>query len=397
MPMSGVERREAAGAALAFAAVVLLSFADGGFFPNAWRAGAIALACVGGLAVLAWEPRRPTRGQALVVGGLAAFAVWAALSAIWSIDPDASLLDAQRTLLYVAAAAAALLVRGALLAGTLAGVVVVCVYSLVERLVHGEPQPPDPTQGTLLHEPLGYANGLGGLAALGIALAVGLLGRQLVLLAAVVVPLVITLVLTGSRAAMIAALVGATVAAGFGWGSPRAARVVVAVAAAGLALALVLPAGSLADDLAPHAGPRAWYWHVAWGEAAESPVVGRGAGTFALSWAAEQPVPESARDAHSLYLETLAELGLVGLALLALALAPPLVAALRRPVVPAAAGAYVAFCLHAGLDWDWELPAVTVTGLLCGCALLVADGRKKSAPAPSTQGTATFDDGIQRS
>ena len=63
-------------------------------------------------------------------------------------------------------------------------------------------------------------------------------------------------------------------------------------------------------------------------------------------------------DAHSLYLETLAELGLVGLALLVLALAPPLVAGFRG-VEAAATGGYVAFLIHAGLDWDWELPAVT--------------------------------------
>ena len=396
--MSGVDRREAAGAALAFAAVVLLSFADGGFFPNAWRSGALAFACAAGLALLVWGPRRPTRAEALVVCGLAAFALWTALSAAWSLDPDASLLDAQRTPLYVAAAAAALLVRGALLAGTLAGVVAVCFYALAERLVRGKPEPPDPFEGTLLHEPLGYANGLGALAALGIALAVGLLGRKLVLLAAVLVPLLVTIVLTGSRGALLAALAGTAVAAALAGGSLRAARIVVAVAAAALALMLVLPAGSLADDLEPHVGPRAWYWHVAWGDAAKAPVAGRGAGTFALSWAEEQPVPQSVRDAHSLYLETLAELGLVGLALLALALSPPLVAALRRPgAAPAAAGAYAAFCVHAGLDWDWELPAVTVTGLLCGSALLLAGERKKVGPPPSTQGNATFHDGIPRS
>jgi hypothetical protein len=395
--MSGVDRREAAGAALAFAAVVLLSFADGGFFPNAWRAGALALGCVAGLALLVWEPRRPTRAESLVLGGLAALALWAALSAAWSLDSDASLLDAQRTLLYVAAAAAALLVRGALVAGTLAGVVAVCAYSLGERLVHGEPEPPDPFEATLLHEPLGYANGLGALAAVGVALAVGLLARRLVPLAVVLAPLLLTLVLTGSRGALLAAVAGAAVAGALARGSLRAARTVFGAAAAALALALVLPAGSLADDLEAHVGPRAWYWHVAWGDAAQAPAVGRGAGTFALSWAEEQPIPQNARDAHSLYLETLAELGLVGLALLALALAPPLVAALRALAAPAAAGAYAAFCLHAGLDWDWELPAVTLTGLLCGCAVLVTTGRKKPASAPSTGWKDTIDERNSRS
>src|SRR5918992_2323066 len=136
--------RELAGAMLALGAVVLLSFADGGFFPNAWRAGAVAFACAGGLALLAGRPRRPTRAQAVTVGALAVLGLWAALSATWSADPDASLLDAQRTLLYVLAAVAALVVRGALLAGALAGLLVVCAYSLAERLVNGAPDPPEP-------------------------------------------------------------------------------------------------------------------------------------------------------------------------------------------------------------------------------------------------------------
>ena len=71
--------------------------------------------------------------------------------------------------------AAALAVRGALLAGTLAGIGLVCAYALGERLLNGPPSPPDPFEGTLLHEPLGYANALGGLAAIGLAAAVAFL------------------------------------------------------------------------------------------------------------------------------------------------------------------------------------------------------------------------------
>ena len=137
-----------------------------------------------------------------------------------------------------------------------------------------------------------------------------------------------------------------------------------------LALALALPAGSLADDMAARGGGnRPWYWHVAWQEASDFPVQGRGAGTFELAWLEQQPIEESVLDAHSLYLETLAELGLVGLGLLALTLAPPLVAAFRGTSA-AAVGGYVAFLFHAGVDWDWEMPAVTVAGLLCGAAIL---------------------------
>ena len=88
-----------------------------------------------------------------------------------------------------------------------------------------------------------------------------------------------------------------------------------------------------------------------------------------------------ARDAHSLYLETLAELGPIGLALLLAALIIPLLALRggRDPLLATAAGAYVAFLVHTGVDWDWELPAVTLAGLACGSAMLVAR-RPSDAP-----------------
>ena len=80
-----------------------------------------------------------------------------------------------------------------------------------------------------------------------------------------------------------------------------------------------------------------------------------------------------ARDAHSLYIESLAELGPLGLALVLASLSVPLLALRRRatPLVATAAGAYVTALLHTGIDWDWELPAVAVVGLLCGSAVLV--------------------------
>jgi hypothetical protein len=40
------------------------------------------------------------------------------------------------------------------------------------------------------------------------------------------------------------------------------------------------------------------------------------------------------------------------------------------PYVPAAASAYVAFLLHAGLDWDWEMPVVVVAALSCAAAVV---------------------------
>src|SRR5919199_974120 len=120
---------------------------------------------------------------------------------------------------------------------------------------------------------------------------------------------------------------------------------------------------------------RADYWRVAWRELAENPVLGGGAGSYERYWVRERPNAFFARNAHNLYLEVLAELGPVGLLVLCVALGTPLVAAVRlrrRPLVAAAAGAYVAFLLHAAIDWDWEMSGLTMTALLCGAAVVVA-------------------------
>jgi O-Antigen ligase/Tetratricopeptide repeat len=119
-------------------------------------------------------------------------------------------------------------------------------------------------------------------------------------------------------------------------------------------------------------------WHVAWIDAQKHPLLGSGAGTFERVWFENRPVPSKVRDAHNLYIETLAELGPFGLALLVAILALPLAAGLRsrdRPLVFAAFGAYVAFVLHVAVDWDWEIAAVTLAALLCGAALLATPGR----------------------
>jgi O-antigen ligase len=128
---------------------------------------------------------------------------------------------------------------------------------------------------------------------------------------------------------------------------------------------------------------RSAYWRVAWDEARAHPVLGGGAGSFGRRWLRERPTSFGALDAHELYLETLAELGPIGLLLLAAALAVPLVALRRARLAPFAAAcgaAYVAFLVHAALDWDWELPAVGLAGLLCGAAVVGATPGR--APAP---------------
>ena len=70
-------------------------------------------------------------------------------------------------------------------------------------------------------------------------------------------------------------------------------------------------------------GDRAQYWRVAWRAFERHPLLGSGAGTFDEQWLRYRGSGVSVRDAHSLYLETLSELGVVGLLLLVALLALP--------------------------------------------------------------------------
>jgi len=131
-------------------------------------------------------------------------------------------------------------------------------------------------------------------------------------------------------------------------------------------------------------GYRPAYWHVAWIEYGAHPWLGSGAGTFGGYWLhyGTPGLAGGALDAHNLYLETLAELGPVGLVLLGAMLVLPLAVAARvrhRPLVPIALGAYSALLAHSALDWDWEMPAVMLAGLFCAAAI-VACARE---PAPA--------------
>jgi O-antigen ligase len=371
---------------LALAGVVAaLAFADGGFFAESWGPGALALSALAAVAVLLRGQLMVSRAEAVAMVALTAVVAWTALSAVWSDAPLKSIEEAERTLVYVTGLFAAIVVVppravGAFLGALTAAVGAVAGYALVDRIVGGEVV--DPTQDTLLFEPLGYANALAILAVIGLLLALGFAaeGRPIAVrgaAGAVALALLGALTLTGSRGAWIALAVGLVVAAALARRAPYLIAVVAVLGAT--ALVAIAEAPSRA---ALAAGDRPEYWRVAWRQYEANPVLGSGAGTFDRYWLESLPIPRSVRDAHSLYLESLAELGPLGLALLLVALAVPLAVAIRArrpPLLAATSGAYVAFLVHAGLDWDWEMPAVTLAGVFCGGALLVAtrpEGRR---------------------
>jgi O-antigen ligase len=163
-----------------------------------------------------------------------------------------------------------------------------------------------------------------------------------------------------------------------GWHAwvPVAAAAVIAVVAFRGTLAhdyhrFVHPVTTTGSDLRarltdPTNNGRLGYWHVASRQFKLAPVAGQGAGTYASAWAEYRASSNFARDAHSLYMETLDELGVVGLVLLLITILTILVRAAarargpRRPLYAAVFAALLAWAIHAGVDWDWEMPVVTI-------------------------------------
>jgi len=102
------------------------------------------------------------------------------------------------------------------------------------------------------------------------------------------------------------------------------------------------------------------------------PLHGIGPGTFELWWNRDRRYDGFVRNAHSLYLETLAELGLPGLALLLGLLGALAVGAIQatrlggrggRALAVGALSAFAVYAALAGVDWFWQVPALTLLPL----------------------------------
>jgi len=133
--------------------------------------------------------------------------------------------------------------------------------------------------------------------------------------------------------------------------------------------------GRSAERLGSFRTNRYAYWRVAVREFADHPLRGGGAGSFRVAWSRDRDISESVNDAHSLYLQTAAELGIVGLALLlaafgGVALAARAVHARAPGVAEGLVAALAVYAVHAALDWDWQMPALTLVAVLAAAALL---------------------------
>jgi hypothetical protein len=174
------------------------------------------------------------------------------------------------------------------------------------------------------------------------------------------------------------------------------AAAVFAITAAGLVAGGLRERGA-ASDLAVREGAarltsttsrRYDYWTVGMRIFADHPLHGMGSGSFRVVWLQERPVAEGAREVHSLPLEVALELGLVGLLGLGLLVGGTALAArdaVRRDPVLAAgpAAACAAWAVHASIDWDWQVPAVTLPAvLLAGCLVAASETRTRSTARP---------------
>ena len=128
-------------------------------------------------------------------------------------------------------------------------------------------------------------------------------------------------------------------------------------------------------------------WRVAFDDFKDEPLIGDGGGGFNYSYTRKREYAELyVHDAHSIEMELLSELGIVGLVLFMIAIAAAIVGVVRSRTSRAAAhlgaialasGGY--WLTHTSVDWFWAYPAVTAPVLaLAGSACAPAVGAIRS-------------------
>jgi tetratricopeptide (TPR) repeat protein len=431
----------------------------------------------------------------LALAAAAALGAFTALSITWSLYPDDSWVETNRTFAYVAAFASGVacvrLARArwqAVLAGVLLALSAISLWGLATKVAPAW-LVPDETYARL-REPYGYWNAVGVTAAMAMPLCLwlGTRARCHRLVTALAWPLFglfgVTMLLSFSRGSIVAATIGIAVwlaivplrlrslavlvpsalvaaavtawafgqsaltddnvaladrkEAGIEFGlillaliglllavgvaiqlraerrplSERMRRRIGAGAIAMLALSPLILLGALAVSdrgiggtisdrwhdltkanaatpqnepgrLVETASVRSIYWSRAIDVWRDHPAAGAGAGSFAQAQLRYRDQPAKAKHAHGYVVQTLADLGVIGLAISLIALALWMVAAIRtlsllrrpgerappwtpeRTGLAALAVLVVVFGVHSTLDWTWFVPAVAMTALFC--------------------------------
>jgi hypothetical protein len=133
-------------------------------------------------------------------------------------------------------------------------------------------------------------------------------------------------------------------------------------------------------------------WKVALHGFERSPLHGYGAGMYQTLWEQGRPTFNFTLDAHSLYLQTMADLGIPGILFLLTSIGAVLVGlsrrtrGLTRTIYGALLASAVVWVLHAGVDWDWQMPVVCIGFFAAaGAALGPKGGGKGWSWAPSVR------------
>jgi hypothetical protein len=199
------------------------------------------------------------------------------------------------------------------------------------------------------------------------------------------------------------------------WRSPTVSRST-AVIGAGVLVAVVLVGGIAAgapakisdrlDEFTQAEGPdpsagasryeslsgngRYQLWSSAVDADATAPITGIGPGTFEFWWTQDRPIDAYARSAHSLYLNSLAEIGIVGLVIVLAFVLVPIgigISRWRWAVSDAARGLYagalaaaIAFAVAAGVDRTWDLAVLPVIFLVVAAALTAREPESGETP-----------------
>ena len=472
--------------ALGLAAVFGLSGLFGGLYDfSAW--GAVALvSCVLLVALVLTQRFAVAPPAGLALAGVTVIVVWSAVSMTWAESLDQAWNEVNRYGFYAITLA---LVVGAVrtrrhaarVMGVLTAGMAVTVLYTVGAMLLGD-------GGSMfkdfrLEDPLGYVNGMAGLAlmafwpflalaegartpvARGAALGLAVLAADLVVLtqsraavpavaasallmlvllpgrttrgwallvagAGVAVSLPVVLDVYGEFSEQVAlpsdatvrsaaaAACAAAIGAGAVWGiacsvAPRVVRpshrrvsvgalVAIALVAAGVAVASVDdPVGrvkseydafvslkvdeSRATRFSSGGGFRYDLWRIAADQFADSPLRGVGAGNYDTTYYRERRNPQPAPQPHSLEMQLLGELGIVGVLGLLLLVGGVLWGAFRawhrldRWVVVGATGVFLAWLAHTSVDWLHNIAGLT------GIALVAAGVLVTSPDTPGAQ------------
>ena len=126
-------------------------------------------------------------------------------------------------------------------------------------------------------------------------------------------------------------------------------------------------------------------WRVSLDSFGDEPLAGIGAGSYEFDWERERSIERPVHNAHSLYLESFAELGAIG-GLLVLGLVLGLLwigymawraaAGGRRDLHAVLLAAMLAFAVGAAIDWFWEIAALGAVFFIAAGALVAARCRQ---------------------